>query len=149
MRIRHYGVRSHPAPIVGRAITGGARLRPNMELGHRNAVGVATLAFVLAAGCNVTAGRNFDSQRVPSIQVGTTRRTDIEAWFGPPYQRTVMAPTDKSGVRRYVYAYAERGSADTDVVGKSLIVDFDVEDRVVDMRYTEQGAIETLAPAKE
>jgi outer membrane protein assembly factor BamE (lipoprotein component of BamABCDE complex) len=120
-----------------------------MELGRRIAIGVAALVFALASGCNITAGRDFDSQRVPSIQVGTTRRTDIEAWFGLPYQRTVMAPTEKSGVRRYVYAYAERGSADTDVVGKSLIVDFDAEDRVVDMRYTEQGSVETAAPAKE
>jgi hypothetical protein len=35
------------------------------------------------------------------------------------------------------------------VVGKSLIIDFDAEDRVVDMRYTEQGSVETAAPAKE
>lgn len=99
----------------------------------------ATLAALGVAGCTVTVGRDFDSGRVAQVRVGEARRAQIEQWFGPPYQRTVMAPTEKQGVRRYVYAYAKRALNSMEVLGKSLVVDFDTADAVVDFRYTEEG----------
>jgi outer membrane protein assembly factor BamE (lipoprotein component of BamABCDE complex) len=97
------------------------------------------LPLLILAACATTAGRDFDSTKVASIKVGSTKRSDIDTWFGTPYQLTIMAATDKGGVRRYVYAHARRGYTTSDVNGKSLIVDFNSDDTVVDLRYTEQG----------
>lgn len=94
------------------------------------------LALGLSAGC-ATVGKDFDTTHVKDIVNEETTKPQVRAWFGAPHQ-TIRPLQDHpaGGVERwqYTHAYSVAGGSTT---SKALVVDFNVEDIVVDNAYSE------------
>lgn len=100
-------------------------------------LGVLVLAVVMVSCASV--GRDFDSAKVPMVEIGKTTKADIEAWFGKPYQITALSNMPSGGVLRYIYTSAKASYGGMKSSGKSLVVDFDKKNVVVDKGYSEQN----------
>ena len=100
-------------------------------------LGVLVLAVVMVSCASV--GRNFDSTKVPMVEIGKTTKADIEAWFGMPYQTTLLSNMPSGGVLRYTYTSAKASYGGMKSSGKTLVVDFDKNNIVVDKGYSEQN----------
>lgn len=95
------------------------------------------LAGLICSGCAST-GKDFDDSKVGNIKTGTTTRAEIEQWFGAPTSRTALSNMANGGVLRYQYTYGSASWGGASRSGKSLVVDFDAKDVVVDHAFSSQ-----------
>jgi hypothetical protein len=95
------------------------------------------LAGLVCSGCAST-GKDFDDTKAANIKTGTTTRAEIEQWFGAPTSRTPLSNTANGAVLRYQYTHGKASWGGASSSGKSLVVDFDAKDVVVDHALAKQ-----------
>jgi len=61
------------------------------------------MAGLLAAGCAITYGREFDTTKVSQIQKGKTTKDEVRAMLGEPASTSVTADFEQ-----WTYAYEKR-----------------------------------------
>jgi hypothetical protein len=94
------------------------------------------IAFFLA-GC-ASSGKQFDTSKVDSIQVGVQDKSTIEQWFGTPNQKVELPKNPKRCTERWIYSYAHAVGFGTVTESEALVVDFNKTDKVCDKAYSKQ-----------
>ena len=97
---------------------------------------IALSALMALTGC-ASSGKKFDTTHVNDIETDKTTRAQVDAWFGPPASQT-SANTPQGAVLRYTYTYAYSSWGGAKTTSKSLVVDFNAQNVVVDHAYVEQ-----------
>ena len=81
------------------------------------------LCALILAGC-ASAGKDFDVQMVPQIQLHQTTRTQIEQMFGPPWRTGI-----EDGRQTWSYGTYQYGLV-SDTLSRDLVVRFDADGMV-------------------
>jgi outer membrane protein assembly factor BamE (lipoprotein component of BamABCDE complex) len=82
-----------------------------MNLSRFSRVFPLLIAVSVLSGC-ASVGHDFKTANVSSLQLGQTRDTEYQAMFGKPSAHLITKNSDGSfDAVRYVYAYADMGSA--------------------------------------
>jgi outer membrane protein assembly factor BamE (lipoprotein component of BamABCDE complex) len=100
---------------------------------------------------------DFHESRIPSITSGKTTRSDVLQLLGKPSGQEIFPLLKIQGERRLIYTYARvrgdsaliaksgmttlsRTPTDLKTYSKSLVVSFDANDIVSDVKFTSSGA---------
>ncbi len=94
-------------------------------------------AFTISFGESCSHGPQIDATCVDNIVIGETIRSEIEQWFGSPTMRGNVTDGKTGSVLIYTYQWRKGSQLTGTLASKTLVVWFDKQDVVVDMKFTD------------
>lgn len=94
-----------------------------------------TAALAGCATSNYSVGRDFPSEKVPAIVKGETTASQVEAWFGQPFSKSVLSASQEKWLYSHAVGQAKATMGSVTTSGTQRMLDILIDDGVV-VNYT-------------
>ena len=109
-----------------------------MLKGSKLVIMVLISGFLFSCSTTYKIGKQYSTEHVSKIEIGTTSESDIKSFFGNPWKKGIL-----NGNLVYTYSYEEivfRRNNAVEKTGNTLIVEFDEDKNVKHYYFNIPGA---------